>query len=434
MRRPVCRTNQPVLDLFGFGMLVATQATGIEMMISLISDGLNEAIQVRQPGGELEKEQGMRTTISLIKADVGSIGGHVSPSEELIASVRGTVADEIGGLLKDAYVTATGDDIEILMTHSHGTGSSEVHQLAWHAFKTATNVAKAQGLYGAGQDLLVDAFSGNVRGMGPGVAELEFTERPNEPFLMFMADKTEPGAFNLPLYLAFADPMNTGGLLLSSAISEGFRFRIMDVSYTEGDRVIELSAPEELYQIAALLRDNDRFVVESIFSRHDGEQAVAVSTTRLHNIAGTYTGKDDPVYLCRVQKGFPATGEILAPYAIAPYVNGYMRGSHIGPLMPVKARTKCSYFDGPPMVSALGFCVHEGKLTDAVDLFDHPYWVYVRNRAAEKATEIRCQGFSGAAMLPYSELEYGGIVEILDVLERRFKVRDAAPAPAAAAV
>lgn len=376
----------------------------------------------------------MRTTISLIKADVGSIGGHVAPSEELIESVRSAVSDEIGGLLADAYVTAAGDDIEILMTHDHGVENSDVHRLAWDAFKGATEVAKRQGLYGAGQDLLVDAFSGNVRGMGPGVAELEFNERPNEPFLMFMADKTEPGAFNLPLYLAFTDPMNTAGLILSSDISEGFRFRIMDVNYTEGDRVIELSAPEELYEIAALLRDNSRFVVESIFSRHDGEQAVAVSTTRLHNIAGTYTGKDDPVYLCRVQKGFPATGEILAPYAIAPYVNGYMRGSHVGPLMPVKARTKCSYFDGPPIVSALGFCVHNGKLTDPVDLFDHPFWDYIRNRAAEKATEIRRQGFSGAAMLPYSELEYGGIVKILEKLDNRFTVREPARATSAMTV
>src|SRR5581483_7166613 len=119
--------------------------------------------------------------------------------------------------------------------------------------------------------------------------------RPNEPFLMFMADKTEPGAYNLPLYLAFADPMNTAGLLLSPEITKGFRFTIMDVGYTEGDRVIELDAPEELYDLAALLRDNDRYVVESIHSRHDGDWAVAVSTTRLHNIAGKYTGKDDPV-------------------------------------------------------------------------------------------------------------------------------------------
>jgi fructose 1,6-bisphosphate aldolase/phosphatase len=267
--------------------------------------------------------------------------------------------------------------------------------------------------------------------MGPAVAEMEFEERPNEPFLMFMADKTEPGAYDLPLYLAFADPMNTAGLLLGPELTKGFRFRIMDVSYTEGDRVIELDAPERLYDIAALLRDNDKYVVEAVFSRHSGEQAAAVSTTRLHNIAGKYTGKDDPVMLVRVQKHFPATGEILAPYATAHYVNGFMRGSHIGPLMPVKRGTGCSYFDGPPIVSCLGFCVHQGKLTEPVDLFDHPFWDEVRSRAAGKAIEIRRQGFSGPAMLPYSELEYGGIVDILERLDRKFRVRSTGkPEPA----
>ena len=57
-----------------------------------------------------------------------------------------------------------------------------------------TNVARQEGLYGAGQDLLKDSFSGNVRGMGPAVAEMEIEERPNEPFLLFEVDKTDPGA------------------------------------------------------------------------------------------------------------------------------------------------------------------------------------------------------------------------------------------------
>jgi fructose 1,6-bisphosphate aldolase/phosphatase len=369
----------------------------------------------------------VRTTLSVIKADVGSIGGHVAPSEKLLDTISRHVMGGMGGLLTDYYLGATGDDIAILMAHDRGVGNEEVHRLAWDAFKAGTETAKGEGLYGAGQDLLVDSFSGNVKGAGPAVAEMEFEERPNEPFLMFLADKTEPGAYNLPLYLAFADPMNTAGLLLSPEITKGFRFRVMDVNYTEGDRVIELHAPEDLYALAALLRDNERYVVEAVSSRHDGEQAVAASTTRLHNIAGKYTGKDDPVLLVRVQKNFPATGEVLAPYAIAHYVGGFMRGSHVGPLMPVRHGTGCSYFDGPPIVSCWGFCVHEGKLTEPVDLFDHPFWDTVRDRAAVKAMEMRRQGFSGAAMLPYSELEYGGIVKILEELEPRFTVRASAP-------
>lgn len=366
----------------------------------------------------------MATTLSIIKADVGSIGGHIRPSERLIQAVGDYVTTKGKGIVSDFFLSHTGDDIALLFSHSRGKGDGNVHQLAWEAFVAGTQVAKEQGLYGAGQDLLKDSFSGNVRGMGPAVAELEFEERPNEPFLFFAADKTDPGAYNLPLYLAFADPMYNSGLMLSPSMNKGFRFVIMDVEYTKGDRIIELNAPEETYDIAALLRDNQRFVVESIFSRNTGDIAVSVSTTRLHNIAGKYTGKDDPVMLVRVQGTFPATGEVLAPYSIGHFVAGFMRGSHTGPLMPVKKNSGISFFDGPPVVCCLGFCVHKGKFTEPADVFDHPYWDYIRSRVSRKATEMRSQGFSGAAMLPYSELEYGGIVEKMKLLEQRFKVRD----------
>jgi len=63
-----------------------------------------------------------------------------------------------------------------------------------------TDVAKVLKLYGAGQDMLKDSFSGNIRGMGPGATELEFTRRTGEPLIAFMMDKTEPGAFNLPIF------------------------------------------------------------------------------------------------------------------------------------------------------------------------------------------------------------------------------------------
>ncbi len=365
----------------------------------------------------------MKITLSVIKADIGSIGGHIAPSQRLLETVRAYVREHGRGLIIDNYVSHTGDDIAILMTHTHGTGNEQIHKLAWDAFITGTGVAKEQGLYGAGQDLLKDAFSGNVKGMGPAVAEMEIDERPNEPFLFFAADKTDPGAFNLPLYLAFADVMNTPGLILSPNMSKGFRFVIMDVNNTEGDRVIELNAPEELYDIAALLRDAERYVVESVWSRASGEQAVAVATSRLHNIAGKYTGKDDPVMLVRVQMNFPATGEVLAPYSIGHFVAGCMRGSHQMPLMPVALNTGTSYFDGPPLVSCAAFAEHNGKLTEAWDAFAHPFWNTVRDRVADKAQEMRRQGFFGAAMLPMSELEYTGIMEKLKVLDTRFTVR-----------
>jgi fructose 1,6-bisphosphate aldolase/phosphatase len=366
----------------------------------------------------------MKTTISVIKADIGSIGGHLRPSERLLAAVEDHVlAHKRSGVVSDCFVSHTGDDIAILMAHRRGVGDPDVHRLAWDAFMKATEIARAQGLYGAGQDLLKESFSGNVRGMGPATAEIELEERPSEPFLFFAADKTDPGAYNLPLYLAFADPMHCPGLMLSPKISAGFKFVVMDVAHTEGDRVIELDTPEELYDLAALLRDTERYVVEGIFSRATGEQAVAASTTRLHNIAGKYTGKDDPVCLVRVQGNFPATGEVLSPYRLGHLVAGSMRGSHNGPLMPVRQNSAVSFFDGPPQVSCAAFCVHAGKFTEPADVFDHPFWEHVRMRVARKAIDIREQGFFGPAMLPYSELEYGGVVEKLATLEPRFSVR-----------
>jgi fructose 1,6-bisphosphate aldolase/phosphatase len=367
----------------------------------------------------------MKLTLSVIKADIGSIGGHIKPSQKL----KDTVADFVyehgikKGLLIDYYLSSTGDDIAILMTHQKGVLNDGVHKLAWDAFIEGTNAAKEQGLYGAGQDLLKDAFSGNVKGMGPAVAEMEIEERPNESFILFAADKTDPGAYNLPFYLAFADPMHCAGLMLSPKMAKGFKFLIMDVEHTDGDRVIELSAPQDLYDIASLLRDNQRFVIEHIYSNNTSEIAASISTTRLHNIAGKYTGKDDPVALIRVQGSFPATGEVLGPFSIGHFVAGFMRGSHTGPLMPVKANSPISYFDGPPVVSAQAFSVRNGKLTEPADAFDQPFWDWVRDQVSQKAQDIRRQGFSGCAMLPYSELEYGGIVEKMKKLDGKFTVR-----------
>ena len=377
----------------------------------------------------------MKITLSIIKADIGSIGGHIKPSQKLMETVDEHLRENGKGLFIDNYISSTGDDIAILFTHERGVSDEKIHKLAWDTFMAGTEAARKQGLYGAGQDLLVDTFSGNVKGMGPAVAEMEFEERPNEPFLMFAADKTDPGAYNLPLYLSFIDPMHCAGLILSPSVGEGFKFTIMDVEpkkdimgnelekEVEGDKVVELNTPEDMYDIAALLRDGERFVVESIHSRQSGEQAAVVSTTRLHNIAGKYTGKDDPVMLVRVQKDFPATGEILSPYAIGHFVAGFMRGSHNGPLMPMKLGGTISFFDGPPIVTCAAFCVHEGILTEPADAFDHPYWDYVRDQVARKATDIRMQGFYGPAMLGFSELEYGGIVDRLKKLEPEFQVR-----------
>jgi len=363
----------------------------------------------------------MKTTVSLIKADTGSIGGHNRPSEAMVAKAKEQVETNIkSGLLIDGRVTFTGDDIALLMTHARGVDNSDIHKFAWDTFVETTKVAKTQGLYGAGQDLLKDAFSGNVRGMGPGSSEMEIEERAAEPFVVFTGDKCGPGVFNFPLFEGFASPYHNAGLLLAPEMNAGFTFTIMDVNNTEADKVITLKVPNDYYDICVLLRDPNHYVIESVVENATGLTGAVASTSRLHNIAGKYVGKDDPCAIVRTQKQFPSTGEILSPWAGAYYTLGFDRGSHHSPVMPVKQNSIISYFDGPTIIAAAGYCVHEGKLTEAVDMFDQPFWDYIRTKAAKKALEIRSQGFYGPSMAPMDEMEYTGVMDNLKRLETKF--------------
>src|SRR5512146_1395360 len=93
----------------------------------------------------------MKITVSVIKADIGSVGGHIAPSQKLREIVKQHVQEKGKDLLIDHYVSFTGDDVAILMTHTRGEGNEQVHKLAWDAFVAGTAIAKAQGLYGAGE-------------------------------------------------------------------------------------------------------------------------------------------------------------------------------------------------------------------------------------------------------------------------------------------
>jgi len=170
-----------------------------------------------------------KITVSLIKADVGSIAGHSRPHPRMMEVASESLGRAVrDGLLADYYVTRCGDDMQLLMTHRKGENNREVHELAWNAFMAAANEAKKMHLYAAGQDLLSDAFSGNVRGQGPGAAEMEFEERPTEPMLIFMADKCGPSAYSLPISKIFMDPFTTTGLVIDPRAHLGYDIEIVD--------------------------------------------------------------------------------------------------------------------------------------------------------------------------------------------------------------
>ena len=64
----------------------------------------------------------MKMTLSMIKAGIGSIGGHICPSQRLLDTVKSYVIEHGQKLLIDSYVSHTGDDIAIITSHTHGPG------------------------------------------------------------------------------------------------------------------------------------------------------------------------------------------------------------------------------------------------------------------------------------------------------------------------
>ncbi len=369
----------------------------------------------------------MALTISVIKADIGGWVGHTASHPDILALGREWLEKaKQKKLLIDYHVSHCGDDMFLIMTHDKGENSTPIHKLAFDTFMAGTQVAKKLKLYGAGQDLLTDAFSGNIRGAGPGSAEMEIEERPSEPIIVFMADKTSAGAFNLPLYKMFADPFNTPGLVIGEPLHEGFTFEVQDV---QEHKHISLRTPNELYDLLVFIGAPARYAVKRVFNFASGEIAAVSSTDKLSLIAGRYVGKDDPTMVVRCQGNFPAVGEVIEPFTTPWIVEGWMRGSHNGPLMPVGLKdAHPSRFDGPPRIVSLGFQLANGKLIGPRDMFDDPGYDHVRDEANHIGDFLRKHGPFEPHRLPLDEMEYTTMPAVAAKMAKRWKSMSAGEA------
>ncbi|MFX1367346.1 MAG: fructose-1,6-bisphosphate aldolase/phosphatase [Promethearchaeota archaeon] len=369
----------------------------------------------------------VETTISVIKADIGSLAGHVVVPDFLFELARKELKKGVEqNIIKDFHVANAGDDLELIMTHDKGENNEEVHKLAWDTFMKGTELAREKKIYAAGQDILADTFSGNVKGMGPGSAEMTIEERKSEPIAVFMADKTEPGAFNLPLFKIFADPFNTAGLIIDPNLHDGFRFVVQDIM-KDVPCFVEMKCPEEMYDLLALLGSTGTFTIKKVY-RADGMVCASVSTDKLHAVAGKYVGKDDPVAVVRAHSGLPAMGEVLEAFTIPHLVAGWMRGSHAGPLVPVGLKdSRCTRFDGPPRVVGLGFQVSDGMLIGPVDMFDDVAFDITRQKAWEVMDYLRRHGPFEFHRLSSDRMEYSTLPKVLDKCSTRFTEHEIVP-------
>ncbi|HKB26532.1 MAG TPA: fructose 1,6-bisphosphatase [Methylomirabilota bacterium] len=406
--------------------------------------------------------------IKATKADVGGVGGHVVAADEVKSIIAKYVLENNWAgkeaIFTSLVVTHTGDDVAVTGIMAESVDMSVVDRLMWDALQEGAKKAAELGLYGPGQDLVADAFTGNLRGAGPATVALPLPvrkENASQTVLVSFADKTEPMAFNYYATGAYLLPrFNTGLIIAASKMKRGYLMEIVDLDtkaqaieagahprdqraldgkmeeLAKGlqEKVITLRAPEDLYDIEGLTRAS-RFVIARIWSRNEkgerDELGYICSAERLHNIKTkkgfTYGGKDDPVLLAFAQGDWPAPGEITSPWAAAPMVAGDCRGSHNLHILPMPINSQTSYWSGP-ILSAITCSVniHTGRIGAISDQFAlGTPWDEVRRRASELAIQFRlAHGVKQPATLHEEELEYQeGWKERRNRLERQFEMK-----------
>src|SRR5919202_1185121 len=179
----------------------------------------------------------VRRFIKATKADVGGVGGHVVAADEVKSVIAKFVLDNNGyrgePIFTSLIVTHTGNDCAVTGIMSEHADMSVVDELLWDALQEGASKASELGLYGPGQDLVADAFTGNLRGAGPATVALPFPVRkdnPSQTVLVSFADKTEPMAFNHFATGAYMLPrFNTGLIIAASKMKRGYIFEIVDL-------------------------------------------------------------------------------------------------------------------------------------------------------------------------------------------------------------
>ena len=193
---------------------------------------------------------------------------------------------------------------------------------------------------------------------------------------------------------------------------------VMDVM--EGKKA-EFSIPQDNFIIAAVLMYPGRYVIDSV--RNTTDPIVAATTDRLHNIAGTYIGKDDPAAIVQAAEEIsPLRKSMLCiqdAHTTWPETQGEATTCRS---CRSRQGTAASSNFCIPIVSCTLFSMHEGKFTAHADAFDTPGLGLFRNKAVIKAEYMREQGFVHPATLIPEELEYNkGYQAMMAEAKKKFK-------------
>ncbi|MFA4905117.1 MAG: fructose 1,6-bisphosphatase [Candidatus Margulisiibacteriota bacterium] len=391
---------------------------------------------------------------TIIKADIGGVGGHVVVHPHVMQEVIRHIAENSQDLISAFFVSGAGDDISINLVHQRGYNDPAIQQLCFKAFDGAIETARQLGLYGPGQDMVktedsegkmryVFEQTGNISGAGPSIAEIMLDPIQTQNQVLFVwSDKTDPGSYSIPLYKSFGQIwMQDSQILAFSNARNGNYFLVQDVELKDaaaemgkttdevgqmGSGLVMLRSGVDDRMIATILSDRDRFAIKAIFGIDENgrpaRRIVSVSTDKLHNIGGEYLGKDDPVMLMLAQKDQAAPGEIVRAGWSKPFlVAGNCRGSHNAVLMPSVLFSGTEYSSNPVVTSAT-VSVHTptGYIGGMVDNFYGPAWEHIRQQAAIHDTWFHeAHGFFQPKELNKGALEYQkGFMEALKIASR----------------
>jgi fructose 1,6-bisphosphate aldolase/phosphatase len=326
----------------------------------------------------------MPTTLTVVAAGLGAIAGE----GEVPSAVLAAVEDALEATTFDATrAFAASGVVTIVAHHRRSEETPEVHAQLWESLRAGGDAARERGLHLAARDLLADALpaGGLLSDAGPAVAELTFEAREAESVVVLLAPGASVDSLNGALYRAFADPLNTSGLVRSPAMQAGFVFEVHDLHER---RKAVFQTPAEAYALLAHLDQSGRYVLKRIVSGGTGALAAALSTETSTRIVGTPVAGDTALAIVRCQGEFPTLGEVLEPFA-TPLMAGTIGATgRLGPLVPTAiAAPRVRDLAAAPIVAA-GFQVGDA-IEGPRDLFADAAFDEARQRASVIAETLQ---------------------------------------------
>ncbi|MFH1201891.1 MAG: fructose 1,6-bisphosphatase [Candidatus Omnitrophota bacterium] len=351
----------------------------------------------------------------------------------------------------DYRVWNSGDDCQLTLKHKLLPENNEyIHPLAWNSLWYAADQTSYFKPYGWKQDILVDKLvSGNIQGAGAGYAEV--VVRNGEIVMAFSGDKCAPGAFTVPILGMLRKAIKEG------KFKNGVIAEIWDIN-NKPRAFFDLADQKQYDDALTLLGSPEDFAIKRVWvakKKWDGKEdianviedipLIAASTERLALTAGKYVGKDDPTLLVRVSL---ESNERLEPDDIAgifqyPQITlGFMRGSHVGPLVPgtqiaffmgkdqeLVPEGTPHFFDGPPPVVGLVMPMDQ-SLRDAEDVFANRSWFKGAIDQGNFITQVaRRQGAFPFHKVEGPDTEYTSVPEVMAALEAEGRGRPAGHEP-----